>query len=219
MDAVHRSCSAVTAFRPAWTPASPRVGPRSPVLLRRDRLPPSERALSVPLADGGTAAGALAWCGRRPAHYFADTPDGAWAEFLRHENITDPEDLDGVRETIWAIELPDDLNLSAPELPPKALLGGTESYPACQAEGVGCERRRRGSNGDLGRAGADAGTGLAGSGRTACGTAPRWARCRAVRTASRARGLARRRPGPSGRRAAEQDLLSPIVRSGLRPSS
>src|SRR5438552_7504473 len=135
MDAVHRSCSAVTAFRPAWTPASPRVGPRSPVLLRRDRLPPSERALSVPLADGGTAAGALAWCGRRPAHYFADTPDGAWAEFLRHENITDPEDLDGVRETIWAIELPDDLNLSAPELPPQALLGGSESYAACQAEG------------------------------------------------------------------------------------
>ena len=73
--------------------------------------------------------------GEGPAHYLADTPDGAWAEFLRHENITDPEDLDGVRETIWAIELPDDLNLSAPELPPQALLGGSESYAACQAEG------------------------------------------------------------------------------------
>ena len=23
-----------------------------------------------------------------PVHYFADTPDGAWAEFLRHEGIT-----------------------------------------------------------------------------------------------------------------------------------
>ena len=31
--------------------------------------------------------------GEGPAQYFADTPDGAWAEFLRHENITDPEDL------------------------------------------------------------------------------------------------------------------------------
>ena len=26
-------------------------------------------------------------------HYFNDTPDGAWAEFLRHEEIDDPEDL------------------------------------------------------------------------------------------------------------------------------
>jgi hypothetical protein len=73
--------------------------------------------------------------GEGPAHYFSDTPDGAWAEFLRHENITDAEDLDGIRETIWAIELPDDLKLSAPELPRGALLGGPESYPACQAEG------------------------------------------------------------------------------------
>ena len=23
-------------------------------------------------------------------HYFCDTPDGAWAEFLRHEEIRDP---------------------------------------------------------------------------------------------------------------------------------
>ena len=31
--------------------------------------------------------------GDGPAHYIADTPDGAWAEFLRHEEITDPDDL------------------------------------------------------------------------------------------------------------------------------
>jgi len=72
--------------------------------------------------------------GEGPTHYFADTPDGAWAEFLRHENITDVEDLDGIRETIWAIDLPDDLKLSAPDLPPRALLGGSESYADCQAE-------------------------------------------------------------------------------------
>lgn len=29
--------------------------------------------------------------GEGPAHYFADTPTGAWAEFLRHEEITDAE--------------------------------------------------------------------------------------------------------------------------------
>jgi hypothetical protein len=73
--------------------------------------------------------------GEGPAHYFADTPDGAWAEFLRHENITEAQDLAGIRETIWAIELPDGLSLAAPALAPEALRGGPETYPACQAEG------------------------------------------------------------------------------------
>ncbi len=31
--------------------------------------------------------------GEGPAHYLADTPDGAWAELLRHEEITAPEEL------------------------------------------------------------------------------------------------------------------------------
>ena len=32
--------------------------------------------------------------GEGPAHYFADTPDGAWAELLRHRrDITTLEDL------------------------------------------------------------------------------------------------------------------------------
>ena len=35
--------------------------------------------------------------GEGPVHYLADTPDGAWAEFLRHEEIRDPEDLAGIR--------------------------------------------------------------------------------------------------------------------------
>ena len=35
--------------------------------------------------------------GEGPAQYLADTPDGAWAEFLRHEHITDPADLAGER--------------------------------------------------------------------------------------------------------------------------
>src|SRR5690606_7733130 len=46
--------------------------------------------------------------GEGPAHYFADTPDGAWAEFLRHEEITDPADLEGVRRRLWAVEIGDD---------------------------------------------------------------------------------------------------------------
>jgi hypothetical protein len=51
-----------------------------------------------------------------PANYFADTPIGAWAEFLRHEEITDPADLAGVRRSLWVVELPD------------------SGYAACQAE-------------------------------------------------------------------------------------
>ena len=36
--------------------------------------------------------------GEGPAQYLADTPVGAWAEFLRHEGITDEADLSGVGE-------------------------------------------------------------------------------------------------------------------------
>lgn len=73
--------------------------------------------------------------GEGPAHYFADTPDGAWAEFLRHEHITDPEDLAGVREAVWAIDVPDDLALATPALDAATLTGDERTYPVCQAEG------------------------------------------------------------------------------------
>lgn len=86
--------------------------------------------------------------GEGAAHYFASTPDGAWAEFLRHEFITDPEDLAGIQETLWAVELPDDLQLARPTLPAETLVAGEASYPACQEEAA---RLRRG-----GAAGLDA---------------------------------------------------------------
>ncbi len=44
-----------------------------------------------------------------PVQYFADTPDGAWAEFLRYEGITDESELINVRRALWVIEVPDDL--------------------------------------------------------------------------------------------------------------
>jgi hypothetical protein len=71
--------------------------------------------------------------GEGPANYFADTPVGAWAEFLRHEEITDPADLAGVRRSLWVVELPDD-DYAVPKLPMRALTGGLSSYSACQAE-------------------------------------------------------------------------------------
>jgi len=71
--------------------------------------------------------------GAGPVQYLAETPDGAWAELLRHEGITDAADLDGVRRALWAVDLPDPPD-ARPALPLTDLLGGTDSWPACQAE-------------------------------------------------------------------------------------
>lgn len=70
--------------------------------------------------------------GEGPANYFADTPTGAWAEFLRHEEITDPSDLAGVKRSLWAVELPED-GFATPALPDAVLQGGVTSYAECQA--------------------------------------------------------------------------------------
>lgn len=69
-----------------------------------------------------------------PAQYLADTPDGAWAEFLRHEEITDPAELGNVTRAIWAVAVPDDLAPGSPKLDKRILTGGLDSYTACQAE-------------------------------------------------------------------------------------
>jgi len=71
--------------------------------------------------------------GEGPANYFCDTPEGAWAEFLRHEEITDAADLAGVRRSLWAVALPV-AGDRRPRLEPEVLQGGLESYGACQAE-------------------------------------------------------------------------------------
>ncbi len=71
--------------------------------------------------------------GEGPVNYFADTPVGAWAEFLRHEEITDPADLAGVRRSLWVVELPES-GYAQPKLSTRAMTGGLSSYAACQAE-------------------------------------------------------------------------------------
>lgn len=78
--------------------------------------------------------------GEGPVAYLAETPDGAWAEFLRHEEITDPADLGGVTRAIWAIELPERPR-TRPRLPMETLTGGRESWSACQAEARRLRRR------------------------------------------------------------------------------
>lgn len=71
--------------------------------------------------------------GTGPANYFADTPVGAWAEFLRHEAIRDPADLVGIARSIWAVEIPES-GYATPTLPLGVLTGDQTTYPACQAE-------------------------------------------------------------------------------------
>lgn len=71
--------------------------------------------------------------GEGPVHYLADTPDGAWAEFLRHEEITDPLDVLTIRRAMWALDVPDGPYV-APKLPVRVLTGGRDTYPRCQAE-------------------------------------------------------------------------------------
>ena len=72
--------------------------------------------------------------GEGPVQYFADTPDGAWAEFLRHEGITEEAELVNVRRALWAIEVPDALATDAPCLAQPVLTGGTATYEQCQKE-------------------------------------------------------------------------------------
>lgn len=71
--------------------------------------------------------------GEGPVQYFADTPDGAWAEFLRHEEIMTPEDVATIRRALWAIEVPDD-PAEVPDLPIGVATGGPETYEPCRAE-------------------------------------------------------------------------------------
>jgi hypothetical protein len=72
--------------------------------------------------------------GEGPVQYFADTPDGAWAEFLRHEGISQAGELVGIRRSMWAIEMPDDPAPATPALRQPVLSGGTGTYRECQKE-------------------------------------------------------------------------------------
>lgn len=96
-----------------------------------------------PFAWASSAQPAGRWHGEGegPVQYLADTPEGAWAEFLRHEGIDDTGDLDGVERSLWAIDfeldpsdiIDSDLLSEKPPLPPETLGGGRRSYPTCQA--------------------------------------------------------------------------------------
>lgn len=116
-----RAAKAGTAVH-RW-PAAGRIGfrhcdPRYPFLCTTPAQPPAR------------------WhaAGEGPVNYFCDTPEGAWAEFLRHEEITDVADLAGVRRSLWAVALPAEGYEQPLSLHLSQLVGGTPSYAACQAE-------------------------------------------------------------------------------------
>jgi RES domain-containing protein len=81
--------------------------------------------------DAAQPAGRWHADGEGPAHYFADTPDGAWAEFLRHEEITDADDLATIRRQMWAVEIGGDV-AEPVEVPIEMATGGLETYADCQ---------------------------------------------------------------------------------------
>ena len=71
--------------------------------------------------------------GEGPVQYFSETPDGAWSEFLRHEEIDEPSDLEGVRRAMWVVDVPEQ-DLAEPSLTADVLSGGPGSYAACRDE-------------------------------------------------------------------------------------
>ena len=83
--------------------------------------------------DALQPAGRWHAAGDGPAQYLANSPDAAWAEFLRHEEIRDPSDLATVRRALWAIEI-DSQPVATPDLPGSVMTGGLASYVACQRE-------------------------------------------------------------------------------------
>ena len=90
--------------------------------------------------DSSQPAGRWHADGEGPAHYFADTPDGAWAEFLRHEEITDAEDLPTIQRQMWAVEIGDQPGERS-RLSTRWLTGGFETHARCQAEARAARRR------------------------------------------------------------------------------
>ncbi len=55
----------------------------------------------------GQMAGRWNRSGDQPVHYLATTPTVAWAEWIRHQEIDDPEDLAGVSAALWAVQIPE----------------------------------------------------------------------------------------------------------------
>lgn len=61
-------------------------------------------------------------------HYLATTPTVAWAEWIRHQELVDPADLQGVAAGLWAVLIPahwSDQDLPAVQISMELVLGAT----------------------------------------------------------------------------------------------
>ena len=97
-----------------------------------DRVPARRSPIPFLRETASLAAGRWNLPGQL-THCFSDTPDGAWAEFLRHEEITDPADIPHIHRALWAVEIEDPPAASS-GLPNHVLTGGRASWAACQRE-------------------------------------------------------------------------------------
>ena len=93
---------------------------------------------------GGQPAGRWNLDGEGPVNTFADRPEGAWAELLRHEEITDPRDVAEIRRSLWAVDV-GDLPTARPRLARGTMTGGPRSYVVCRREAA--RLRERGERG------------------------------------------------------------------------
>ena len=78
-------------------------------------------------------------------HYLATTPTVAWAEWIRHQDIEDPDDLAGVAAALWAVLIPaawGSTDLPAVELPIEQVLSGSHEAQAARLELVNALRRQ-----------------------------------------------------------------------------
>jgi RES domain len=74
----------------------------------------------------GQSTGRWNRAGDQPVHYLASTPTVAWAEWIRHQEIHEPDDLAGVAAALWAVLIPESWGgeeLQEVTLPLQAVLG------------------------------------------------------------------------------------------------
>ena len=78
--------------------------------------------------SAGQQAGRWNRAGDQPVHYLGCTPTVAWAEWIRHQDIEDPDDLAGVAAALWAVLIPEhwsDQDLLPVNLPMEQVLSSS----------------------------------------------------------------------------------------------
>jgi hypothetical protein len=101
--------------------------------LKKFRIGFRQTAQGVPVLWESSQQPAARWhaLGDGPVQYFASSAEGAWAEWLRHEEIKNPDELNDVIRVLWSADL-GEMALVGPELSREVLLG--DVYEPCRVE-------------------------------------------------------------------------------------